>query len=112
MTEEPEEPESTEDINSEFEINNQYQEIFEGHQKKIDCPYELVFNITAHMMKQNDEGEDMSCEQVCGKNYHIPVKEGADPKIFMDTFFQFLENCLSQSAKTAYESTNESKTEQ
>lgn len=95
---------SSNEASIENDARSQYAEIFEGHQKKIDCMYELVFNITAHMMKQDDDGKDMSCEQVCGKNYHIPVKEGSDPTIFMNTFFQFLEGCLSQSAKQAYSS--------
>jgi hypothetical protein len=93
---------STDDLLPEFNAQSQYKELFEGHQKKIDCPYELVFNITGHMMKQDEDGRDMQCDQVCNKNYHIPVKEGADPKTFMDTFFNFLEGCLSQSAKHAY----------
>jgi len=91
-----------------FDMSYQYSDIFEGKQKKIDCTYELIFNITAHLMKQNDNGEDMSAEQVCAKNYHIPVKEGSDTKIFMDTFFKFLENCLANSAKNAYENSKES----
>jgi hypothetical protein len=90
------------DTNSEFDVASQYASIFEGQNKKISCPHELVFNITAHLMKENEHGKDMSCEQVCGKNFHIPVKDGADPTMFMNTFFKFLENCLAESAKFSY----------
>ncbi len=86
-----------------LDVTSQYSDLFEGKQKKINCPYELVFNITAYLMKENENGEDMSAEQISGKNFHIPVKDGADPKLFMNTFFEFLENCLSKSAKHAYE---------
>lgn len=94
---------------TDIDISSQYAELFEGKQKKIACPYELVFNISAYLMEENESGEDMSSKQVCGKNYHIPVKDGADPQIFMDAFFSYLENCLTESAKLSYqnsESTN------
>jgi hypothetical protein len=94
---------------NDFDVSSQYASIFDGHQKKIDSTYELVFNITSHLMKQDDNGQDMFCEQVSGKNFHIPVKEGADPKVFMDTFFRFLEDALAKSAKHAYENCNEAK---
>jgi len=84
----------------------QYKEIFEGHQKKIDCTHELIFNITANILKQNDDGIDISSEGLCAKNYHIPIKDGMDYKPFLDAFFLFLENCLANSAEHAFEKSN------
>lgn len=83
----------------------QYQDLFEGQSKKIDCSHELVFNVSANLYKSSEELPQDICENILIKNYHIPVKEDANTKAFMDAFFNFLENCLASSAKHAYENT-------
>jgi hypothetical protein len=80
----------------------QYSSIFEGQQKKIQCTRELVFNVAAKVMTEDDEGKDIACEEIVVKNFHIPVPENVEYKYFMDAFFTFLENCLSNSAQHAY----------
>jgi hypothetical protein len=92
-------------------MDHQYAEMFEGHSKKISCKHEIVFNITATVLSEDDKGEDAGYEEICTKHYHIPVKDGADYKQFMDSFFQFLEGCLSSSAKKTYEKDEEDKHE-
>jgi hypothetical protein len=92
-----------------IKMENQYNSLFEGQNKKISCKHEIVFNITASVINENDEGEDAGYEEICTKHYHIPVKEGADYKEFMDAFFGFLEGCLASSAQKAYEKDTEGK---
>lgn len=90
-----------------IETDNQYASLFQDQQKKIECTYEIIFNITARVLEENEAGQDISCKEVMTRNYHIPVKDKVEYKPFMDAFFSFLENCLSTSAKHAYEQTPE-----
>ena len=83
----------------------QYSSLFEGQQKKIECAHEIIFNITARVMSEDENGNDSECKEILTKNYHIPVKEKAEYKQFIDAFFRFLENCMAQSAKHAYDNT-------
>jgi hypothetical protein len=92
-------------------MENQYNSLFEGQNKKISCKHEIIFNITASVINENDKGEDAGYEEICTKYYHIPVKEDADYKEFMNSFFNFLEGCLANSAKNAYEKSMEAKNE-
>lgn len=92
-------------MDTQFDNNTQYQSIFEGQQKKIQCAHEIIFNITARVMSEDDNGNDKECTEILTKNYHIPVKEKAEYKQFIDAFFKHLEGCMIQSAKHAYNST-------
>jgi hypothetical protein len=71
-------------------------------QKKIDCPHELLFTISATAMEQNDKGEAVSTREICTKNYHIPVPIDKDYNKFMTTFFEYLEAKLLESVNHAY----------
>ena len=90
-------------------MQNEYGSLFEGQNKKISCKHEIIFNITASVISENEKGEDASYEEICTKHYHIPVKEDADYKEFMNAFFGFLEGCLASSAQKTYEKDNEVK---
>lgn len=81
---------------------HQYSSIFEGQQKKIQCTRELVFNVVGRVMTEDAEGKDIACEEVVAKNFHIPVPENVEYKHFMNAFFDFLENCLANSAQHSY----------
>lgn len=85
--------------------SQQYQRLFEGQCKKIQCAHEIIFNISARVISEDENGNDSECKEILTKNYHIPVKDKAEYKQFIDAFFQYLENCLSQSAKHAYDNT-------
>jgi hypothetical protein len=86
-----------------IKMENQYSSLFQGQNKKISCKHEIIFNITASVVSENESGEDAGYEEICTKHYHIPVKEDADYKEFMNSFFNFLEGCLANSAQKAYE---------
>ena len=43
-------------------MDYQYADMFEGHNKKISCKHEIVFNITATVLSENDKGEDAGYE--------------------------------------------------
>lgn len=88
-----------------IDSKSQYDSLFEGQNKKIQCAHEIVFNISARVLSEDENGNDNECKEILTRNYHIPVKDKAEYKQFIDAFFQYLENCLSQSAKHAYENT-------
>lgn len=88
---------------------NQYQEIFEGQAKKIDCVHEIVFNINASIYSSTENPGQDECKGIYTRNYHIPVKDNTDTNEFIRIFFAFLEKCLSQSAEHSYLNTPDGK---
>jgi hypothetical protein len=74
-------------------------------QKLIECPHELVFKIVANVLEENAEGTLVGSKEIYMQNYHIPVPSGSDYKLFLNTFFGFLEQALNTSADKTYEVT-------
>jgi hypothetical protein len=80
----------------------EYAHLFNDQSKLIDCPKELVFTVMANVLSENDKGEYIGSNEICKKNYHIPIPDNKEYHVFMDSFFKFLENCLASSAEQAY----------
>ena len=76
------------DLHRSIQINNQ---------KLIDCRHEIIMAITAYVYAQDDSGQDVAAEEICRKNFHIPVPANKDYHDYMKNFFMFLETCLSSS---------------
>ena len=76
------------DLHKDIQINNQ---------KLIDCRHEIVIAITAYVYAQDDAGQDVSAEEICRKNFHIPVPANKEYHEYMNSFFSFLQNCLTTS---------------
>ena len=73
-------------------------EILDGRPRKlIDCPHEIVFTVNANVLAQNEKGEHISTEEICVKNYHIPVPIDQDYHVFMSGFFQHIERSIESS---------------
>jgi len=83
-------------------FNNNYDEFFVDEQKLSECKYELLFSISASLLEEN-EGQLSNSQNIYAQNYHIPIPNDKDHKIFLNTFFKFLENSLSASASEAYQ---------
>lgn len=79
-----------------------YGDLDDSDKKLIACPHEIVFNITANVLEENDKAELIGSKEICSKKYHIPVPIDKDYHIFMTAFFQHLESCLESSADHAY----------
>lgn len=79
--------------------------------KLIECAHEIIFNITAHVMAEDEKGEVTSSVEICTKNYHIPVPFNKDYKSYMSIFFDHLEksiiNTISETNDTAEETKND-----
>jgi hypothetical protein len=80
-----------------LKIDNDNDELNDSPKKLLDCPHEIVFNVTANVLSQNEKGEHTSTKEICTKNYHIPVPIGKDYDSFMQTFFQHVERSLESS---------------
>lgn len=74
-------------------------DLIEGKKKLISCRHEIVFNINARVMEEDELGNTVATAAICTKNYHIPVPSDKDYNVYMDAFFKHLESCLSQSAQ-------------
>lgn len=72
-------------------------------EKLISCPHELVFNVKAHVLEENEKGEVIGTKEIMVKNYHIPVPPGIEYNKYMDSFFKFLENCILSAANHTQE---------
>jgi hypothetical protein len=72
--------------------------------KLIECSHEIVFKIVANVLEENTDGTVVGAKEIYAQNYHIPVPSGNDYKVFVDTFFGFLEQSLSTAAEKTYDS--------
>lgn len=77
-----------------------------GKKKLLMCRHEIVFNINAHVMEEDEQGNTVATKAICTKNYHIPVPADKDYDIYMKSFFEYLEKCLSQSAQHSTKENN------
>lgn len=64
----------------------------ESPKKLIECPHEILFTVIGHAMQQNNKGELINTTELCKKHFHIPVPIDQDYKLYMNTFFEYLEN--------------------
>lgn len=70
------------------------EEMYDQYLKKTDAAHEIVFNITASLLEENDKGETLAPKLVFIKNFFIPVKPQEDIGKFTDTFFKTIEDCI------------------
>jgi hypothetical protein len=71
-------------------------------EKEIDkvfhSAHEIIFNVTATVMIQNEKQEITGAREICNKLYHIPVPIDKNYKEYMDVFFAYLEEKIVDSA--------------
>jgi hypothetical protein len=84
---------SIEELKDILDMKNDYD--FDNNKKLIKCPHEIVFSINASVLMENEKGELVGTREVCSKNFHIPVPIDKDYEIFMKTFFDYIEGCLT-----------------
>lgn len=77
--------------------------------KLIQCAHEIIFNITAHVMSEDEKGEITNSVEICTKNYHIPVPFNKDYKSYMNIFFNHLEQSIINTISDANDKAEESK---
>jgi hypothetical protein len=77
--------------------------------KLIECAHEIIFNITAHVMAEDEKGEITSSVEICTKNYHIPVPFNKDYKSYMSVFFDHLENSIISTISNTNDKAEETK---
>lgn len=80
-------------------MNYMNPDMISGNKKLIACRHEIIFNINARVMEEDELGNPVATTAICTKNYHIPVPADKDYNVYMEAFFKHLESCLSQSAK-------------
>lgn len=93
-------------INKMDPMNSYSQNLSDEPEKLSNSTHEIVFNITANILEENQKGEKVRSKKICTKYYHIPVPIDGDSDIFMKTFFNFLEEALASAASKTYQETN------
>lgn len=90
-----------EEIKKILEFKSEYNNVEEKTEKFIDCPHEIIFNITANVLTQNEKSEVTGTREILSQNYHIPVPIDKDYKEYMKAFFNYLESNIINSIKHA-----------
>lgn len=80
-------------------LSSNIEQLNQKPKKLIDCAHEIVFTVTANVLMENEKREIIGTEEVCTKNFHIPVPVDKDYKVFMKAFFEHIEKCLLTSIK-------------
>jgi len=83
----------------------QYQELADlasDNQKVTTTPHEIVFDITATVLSENEKGEAVATKEIMTKKFHIPVPIDKDYNKFMGVFFGHLEGAILESTQKAY----------
>ena len=91
--------------------DNDYGQLNDQPKKLIDCPHEIVFTVNANVLMQNEKGEHIGTEEICVKNYHIPVPIDQDYHIFMKSFFDHLQKAIGDSYKNSSTDTKDMENE-
>jgi len=74
--------------------------------KLTDSKREIVIQVIAKTYSIQELENTVALEEIAKKNYHIPVPETNDHNLYLKSFFDLLENCMSHSATNA-EANNE-----
>lgn len=90
-------------IRSQVNDHSLHNLIAENHAKLIECRHEIIINVTANVMEEDDEGLTVGSKEICKKNYHIPVPSNKDYNDYLKGFFDFMEECMKSSAEHANE---------
>lgn len=75
--------------------------------KLIACPHEIVFTITARVMEENMKGEVVGDKDISIRHYHIPVPIDKDYKVYVATFFKYIESKMLDGINHANENSQE-----
>jgi len=81
--------------------NMGYDTLLESTEKLISCRHEIIFDITANVLEENDLGEPVGTKEICVKKYHIPVPSNKDYNEYMQVFFSYLEKNITNAAINA-----------
>jgi hypothetical protein len=69
--------------------------------KLIACRHEIVIDVTANVMEEDESGEQVGTKEICKQNYRIPVPSNKDYNVFMKAFFNHIESCMGKSYEQA-----------
>jgi hypothetical protein len=74
-----------------------HDDLFLEDKKLIVCRHEIVINVMASVMEEDEAGEQIKTKEICKQNYRIPVPSNKDYNVFMKAFFDHIESCMSES---------------
>jgi hypothetical protein len=75
--------------------------LFLADKKLIACRHEIVINVMASVMEEDESGEQIGTKEICKQNYRIPIPSNKDYNVFLKAFFNHLEKSMSKSYEDA-----------
>lgn len=101
-----------EQLNDDHRIDlSEYKYIFDDPnkvKKQTDAQYEIYINLTANVLEHVEGAEFPESKSICTNNYFIPVPSGQNHHEYLKAFFDYVENCMSNSAsQSSVEQNNE-----
>lgn len=75
--------------------------------KATNATHEILFDIKATVLEENEKGEIVSTKEIMTKKFHIPVPIDKEYNKFMGVFFDHLEKSILDSTNKAYETGDE-----
>jgi hypothetical protein len=79
--------------------------LFPESTKLISCAHEIVFSVTANVLEENKEGQNIGSVELLSQTYHMPVPEEKNYVGFVDAFMEFFEKTMAESYNEADKNT-------
>jgi hypothetical protein len=79
--------------------------LFPESTKLISCAHEIVFSVTANVLEENKEGQNVGSVELLSQTYHMPVPENKHYIDFVNAFMEFFEKTMAESYNEAGKNT-------
>jgi len=79
--------------------------LFPESTKLISCPHEIVFSVTANVLEEDKEGQNVGSVQLLSQTYHMPVPQDKNYVDFVNAFMEFFEKTIQDSYNDANKNT-------
>jgi hypothetical protein len=84
--------------------------LFPESTKLISCAHEIVFAVTANVLEENKEGQNVGSVELLSQTYHMPVPQDKHYIDFVNAFMEFFEKTMETSYNEANKNTENKET--
>ena len=79
--------------------------LFPESTKLISCDHEIIFSVTANVLEENKEGQNVGSVELLSQTYHMPVPKDKYYIDFVNAFMEFFEKTMADSYNEAGKNT-------
>jgi hypothetical protein len=79
--------------------------LFPESTKLISCPHEIIFTVTANVLEEDKEGQNVGSVDLLSQTYHMPVPKDKHYIDFVNAFMEFFEKTMTDSYTEAGKNT-------